>query len=139
MNMSSKNLENLVKTGMLKIEPFNQIEFDGLINSGKLRLHDAENEKLSYESRFDLAYNASHAFALAALRKKGYRSTKRYIIFHVLPDTLGVGPEIWRVLAKCHDNRNAVEYEGYSEVDNQLLSELITVVRKLLEILDISK
>ena len=26
--------------------------------------------------------------------------------------TLGLGPEVWRVLAKCHDMRNRSEYEG---------------------------
>ncbi len=33
--MSLKNLENLVKTGELKKESFNETEFNGLINSGK--------------------------------------------------------------------------------------------------------
>jgi len=32
--------------------------------------------------------------------------------FQVLPDTLGLGPEVWRVLSKCHDMRNRTEYEG---------------------------
>lgn len=36
--MSLPNLENLVKTSQLKIESFNQIEFKGLVNSGKVRL-----------------------------------------------------------------------------------------------------
>ena len=30
----------------------------------------------------------------------------------LLPDTLGLGPEVWRVLSKCHDMRNRTEYEG---------------------------
>lgn len=80
-----------------------------------------------------MAYNASHSFALAALRKKGYRPSNRYIVFQVLPDTLEVGPEVWRVLAKCHDNRNKVEYEGYFEIDNLLLTELINATNKLFD------
>ena len=82
--MSLPHLDNLVKTGQLKIEPFNKEEFAGLMHSGQVRLKDALNETLSIESRFDLAYNAAHAFALAALRKQGYRSGNRYVVFQVL-------------------------------------------------------
>jgi hypothetical protein len=35
------------------------------------------------------------------------------------------------VLAKCHDQRNLAEYEGHSEVDPQLLSDLISCTTKL--------
>jgi hypothetical protein len=78
-------------------------EFAGLVHSGLARLKDAENDTNSLESRFDLAYGAAHALCLAALRHHGYRPSKRYIVFQVLPDTLGLGPEVWRVLSKCHD------------------------------------
>ncbi len=66
--MSLKNLDNLVKTHKLKSEPYNEKEFEGLVKSGKARLLDAKNTNLASESRFDLAYNAAHAFALSALR-----------------------------------------------------------------------
>jgi hypothetical protein len=69
--MTSQNLENLVKIGKLKKEPASQKEFDGLVNSGRTRLADARKSSLDIESRFDLAYNASHALALAALRWYG--------------------------------------------------------------------
>jgi hypothetical protein len=70
---TSPNLENLVKIGKLKKEAVSQAEFDGLVRSGRVRLADARTASLSIESRFDLAYNASHALALAALRWHGYR------------------------------------------------------------------
>lgn len=123
--MTSPNLDNLVKTGSLKTEPPSQSEFNGLLRSAKARLTDARNASLAIESRFDLAYNASHALALAALRWHGYRSDNRYIVFQCLQHTLEVKPEIWRVLAQCHQRRNLAEYEGHLEVDDQLLSELI--------------
>jgi hypothetical protein len=66
--MTSKELENLAKTGKLKVEPGDQQEFAGLLRSARARLTDAKIETLSIESRFDLAYNASHALALGALR-----------------------------------------------------------------------
>lgn len=77
------------------------------------------------ENRFDLAYNAAHGLCLAALRWHGYRSTHRYIVFQVLPHTLGLEPSVWRVLAKCHDVRNLGEYEGDLNVDERLVNDLV--------------
>lgn len=123
--MTSPNLENLVKTGQLKREPGDQREFDGLVRSARARLADARKHALSIESRFDLAYNSAHALALAALRWNGYRSDNRYLVFQCLPHTLGLGPEVWRVLALCHQRRNRGEYEGFLEIDEQLVNDLV--------------
>ena len=95
-----------------------------MLRSAKARLTDAGNASLAIESRFDLAYNASHALALAALRWHGYRSDNRYIVFQCLQHTLEVKPDVWRVLAQCHQRRNVAEYEGHLEVSDQLLAEL---------------
>jgi hypothetical protein len=129
--MTSQNLENLLKTGSLKSEPASQGEFNGLLRSAKARLTDAGNTTLAIESRFDLAYNASHALALAALRWHGYRTDNRYIVFQCLQHTLDVKPEVWRVLAQCHQRRNVAEYEGHLEVSDQLLAELIAAANLL--------
>ena len=86
--MPHDQLDNLVKIGKLKAEPPSDQEVTGLISSGLARLRDAGNETLSIESRFDLAYNAAHALSLAALRKAGYRSDSRYIVFQCLKHTL---------------------------------------------------
>lgn len=119
-------LENLCGPGgPLKREPPDAREFAGLLRSGKARLKDAGSADLALESRFDLAYNAAHALCLAALRWHGYRSGKRYIVFQLLPHTLGLGPEVWRVLSKCHDVRNLGEYEGDLNVDERLVTDLI--------------
>jgi hypothetical protein len=130
--MTLKNLESLVKTNKLKKEPFDQSEFDGLIKSGEARLKDAKIAALSPESRFDLAYNAAHALSLAALRWHGYRpDNSRYIVFQALPHTLKLDSGVWRVLDKCHHMRNVAEYEGYLEVDEQLLKELIQATQSV--------
>lgn len=125
------NLDNLLKIGQLKSEPMNLLEFEGLLHSGQSRLRDALNIALALESRFDLAYNAAHALSLAALRWHGYRAANRYIVFQALPYTIGVGSEVWRILAKCHDQRNLAEYEGFLDVDDQLLQELISAAQKV--------
>ena len=131
--MISPNLENLAKIGKLKKERVSQTEFDGLVKSGRARLTDARTPSLSIESRFDLAYNASHALALAALRWHGYRSENRYLVFQCLQDTLELGPEHWRVLALCHERRNVAEYQGHLDVEEKLVTDLIRVAALLLE------
>jgi hypothetical protein len=78
-----------------------------------------------------LAYNAAHAFAIAALRRHGYRSQNRYAVFQAIPHTLGLDAIIWRVLAKCHERRNSAEYEGHFEVDQLLLTDLIDCTARL--------
>jgi hypothetical protein len=125
MSMASP-FENLSGPGRpLAAEPPDAKEFAGLKRSGLVRLKDAENSVNSLESRFDLAYNAAHALALAALRWHGYRPSKRYIVFQILPHTLGLGPDVWRVLSKCHDLRNLGEYEGDLDVDERIVADLI--------------
>ena len=63
MNQTSP-LENLSGPGKpLAKEAPDDNEINGLIGSGRARLHDADNLTLALESRFDLAYNAAHAHA----------------------------------------------------------------------------
>ena len=123
-------LENLCGPGKsLREEPPDAKEFAGLKHSGRTRLADAENPAIALESRFDLAYNAAHALCLAALRRLGYRAANRYIVFQVLPHTLGLGAAVWGVLAKCHDVRNLGEYAGDLNVDKRLLADLIAACK----------
>lgn len=122
---SNDNLENLLRTGGLKTEPPDRKECEGLLRSAIDRLQDAHNPTLSFASRFDLAYNAAHALALTALRLQGYRSDRRYLVFQCLTHTLGVGKVQVRLFALCHERRNLAEYEGYMEVDEPLLAELV--------------
>ena len=131
-------LENLSGPGRpLQKEPPDAKEFAGLKRSALARLTDAAKNSNSLESRFDLAYNAAHALCLAALRWHGYRAANRYIVFQALPHTLGLGPEVWRVLDKCHSVRNLGEYEGDLNVDERLVADLITACRSVVAKLDL--
>lgn len=133
----TSQLEHLAGPGMsLRQEAADAKEFAGLKRSGRARLADAERTALSLEGRFDLAYGAAHALCLAALRRLGYRPANRYIVFQVLPHTLGLGPEVWRVLAKCHDARNLGEYEGELNIDERLLADLLAAGQAVAAALD---
>lgn len=132
----SEALDNLCGPGkQLQAEATDAQEFAGLVRSGMARLNDARNTSLALESRFDLAYNAAHSLSLAALRRLSYRASNRYIVFQVLPHTLGLGPEVWRVLDKCHNMRNRGEYEDLLDVDERLVADLIVATQAVGEAL----
>lgn len=134
--MTLEKLDNLVNINQLKIEPPDQNEFDGMLKSAKGRLQDAQLEGLSEDGRFSLAYGAAHALALAAMRWHGYRSENRYLVFQCLEVTVGLENAKWRVLDKCHKQRNLAEYEGHLEITPQLLQELIDIAEELLELVE---
>jgi hypothetical protein len=129
--MSHRQLDNLVRIGQLKAESPSESECRGLVRSGLRRLEDAGLKELSLESRFDLAYNAAHALALAALRYRGYRSESRYLVFQCLQHTVDLPNEQWRVLDQAHRKRNLAEYEGDMDVDEQLVAALLRVTREV--------
>jgi hypothetical protein len=131
--MPLPELDNLVRIGKLKAEPPATSELTGLLRSGSVRLADAQRGELSMESRFDLAYNAAHAFLLAALRWHGYRSENRYLVFQSLTHTLNLPSAQWRVLDDAHRKRNLAEYEGDIEVDEALLAALLRVTNEVAE------
>lgn len=132
--------ENLCGPGKpLKAEPPDAAEIAGLLRSAHVRLKDAARKDLALDSRFDLAYGAAHALCVAALRRCGYRATQRYIVFQLLPHTLGLGPEVWRVLSRCHDLRNLAEYEGELQVTEELLEELMAICGRIVDKTESSK
>ncbi len=130
--MPRPELDNLVRAGVLQEEAASRAEFLGLLRSAETRLQDATRSDIASDSRFDLAYNAAHALALAALRAHGYRAGKRYVVFPALEHTLGLDKPTWLLLAKCHERRNRIEYGGFAPVDEALLAELVEAAQKLL-------
>jgi hypothetical protein len=127
--MSLDELRNLAKIGQLKTEPRNMQEVKRLLSMARTRLEDASLQKMSLEGRFTSAYNASHAAALAALRWHGYRSENRFTVFQCLVHTLGWSASQWRVLDAAHQKRNLAEYEGFLDVQEALVTELIDLAQ----------
>ena len=76
--------------------------------------------------------DAAHSLALAGLRRLGYRPRNRYVVFQTLTHTLSIPAATWRVLARAHDLRNLIEYEGSMELDERLLEDMIAAARAVL-------
>ena|SRR5207249_10610996 len=129
--MSNEELDNLIKIEKLKVEPGSRSEFNGMVGSARAHLTDAQNESLDPDSQFDLAYGAAHRLALAALRQRGYRSQDRITVFQTLVHTVGTDKDDIRIFLKAHNQRNLAEYEGHTEIDKQLLDDLIRCTKKL--------
>lgn len=129
--MSKEELDNLVKIGSLKIEPPTRKEFDGMVKSARRGLADAQNESIETDSQFDLAYEAAHKFALAALRNHGYRSENRITVFQTLVHTLSTDKADLQNLLKAHNERNLAAYEGRVDIDEKLLKDLIAATKRL--------
>lgn len=130
--MTEENLKKLASISQLKVEPPDEYEFTGLLESARRRLKDSQLKALSDESRFILAYGAAHSLSVAALRWHGYRSDNRYLVFQCLQHTVGLERAKWRVFDTCHKQRNLAEYEGQLEITPQLLAELIELSAELL-------
>ena len=129
--MSKKELDNLVKIGSLKIEAPSRKEFEGMVKSARRSLADSQSESIETDSQFDLAYEAVHRFALAALRAQGYRSENRITVFQTLVHTLDTSKADLQTFLKAHNERNLAAYEGRVDIDVNLLKDLIAAAKRL--------
>jgi hypothetical protein len=129
--VNREELDNLVRINRLKAEPGLRREFAAMVASARTRLADAQNESISPDSKFDLAYGAAHRLALAALRREGYRSENRITVFQTLVHTLRAKNADIQIFLRAHNERNLAEYEGRMEIDEQLLTDLIHCTKKL--------
>jgi hypothetical protein len=106
-----------------------------MLKSADDQLRDSGIESLSAAGRFMLAYNATHALALAALRAEAYRPSSsqghRKIIFQVLEATAGAPRELWVALDRYHDRRNAAEYHGAPPATEAEARDLVELAAKL--------
>ena len=133
--MTSPELERLADRRLLEREPASAKELETLSATGERRLVDASRSSNSLESRFTLAYDAAYAFALVALRRAGYRSASRYLVFQCLEHTLGLPSNTRRLLAAAHDRRNKFLYDGVLDFSERVVAEIIAAADAVLEAL----
>lgn len=131
--MPHEMLDNLVKARKLHRADPSAEEVSNLIRMGLAKLKDASHADISDYTKFEVAYNAAHALALAALWRAGYRSDSRYLVFQCTQHTLGLEPENWRVLDRAHHKRNLAEYEGDVDIEELLIEALIRVAEIIAE------
>lgn len=129
--MAKPELDNLVKIKKLKTEPPLRKEYDGMLKSAERGLTDAQNESIDPDSQFDLAAEAAHKFALAALRREGYRSEDRITVYLTLSHTVAVTPTDLQIFLKAHGERNLASYQGRLDIDEKLLADLIAATKRL--------
>lgn len=129
--MAKPELDNLVKINQLKVEPPLRKEYDGMLKSAQRGLADAQNESIETDSQFDLAVEAAHKFALAALRREGYRSENRITVYQTLTHTIGVSNADLQIFLKAHNERNLASYQGRIDIDEKLLADLIAATTRL--------
>lgn len=130
---SLPSLESLAQVGSLVRERAHHGEIASLVNAACLRLGDAGLDSLCPQSRFDLAHNAAHMLAHAALRWHGYRATETYLAFQCLRETLAMETWACSLLLLCHDRWLGLACEGRVEADLPLLDELLRATDLLLQ------
>jgi uncharacterized protein (UPF0332 family) len=128
-------LDNLVKTGMLKVEPASRTEVDRFVAHAMQALADASLPGLSATGRFEFAYTAAHALALAALRANGYRPGDgrghRAIVFLSLVDTIGTSDTLASTLNRYHTRRNKSEYFASEAITEREAADLLSLAKQL--------
>lgn len=130
--MAIDALDNLVRVGQLKSEAADHAEARRMVLLARTRWTDAQQANVSIDGRFASVYGAAHAAALAALRLRGYRSENRFMVFQCLSHTIGWSASRWRVLDVAHQKRNLAEYEGFLDIEESMVVELIDLVQELI-------
>lgn len=119
----------------MRVEKCSPDEVQGLLASAAAFLSDARRRENSEATRFNIAYEAAHALALAALRANDLRPAQgpghRAIVFNVLDATTTAPTSISVPLAKAHDKRNKLTYDGLATFSRTELQEVIEAVEAL--------
>jgi hypothetical protein len=127
--MSSEQLANLLRIGLLDAVPPSPELRARLLQAGQNRLADARRSDNSLETRFDCAYTAIRSVADAALLAQGYRTSTSKPGHHqtslqCLAHTLGVNQHEIRVLDGLRKQRNLSDYDG-EPITHALLDECL--------------
>lgn len=129
-------LQNLLKIGRLKPHTPTPQEIQRLLAAAQRNLRDAQNEAISDETRFDVAYKAIMQLALVAMMASGFRPSSNepghhQTMIQSLPLTLGVPNETWLILDALRRKRNATDYLG-DPVETEAVAECLAQATALL-------
>ena len=115
--MTSTNLLNLAKIGLLEPVPLSADLVLRMLTSARQRLRDAEFTQNSAETRFDCAYTAIRTVADIGLHLQGFRTSTSKPGHHqtaiqCLAQTLGLDAATIRLLDGLRKQRNVSDYDG---------------------------
>lgn len=115
--MTSTNLLNLAKIGLLDPVPLSAELVKRMLASATQRLRDAELAQNSDETRFDCAYTTIRVVADIGLHLSGFRTSTSKPGHHqtavqCLEHTLGIPNTTVRVLDGLRKQRNLTDYDG---------------------------
>jgi hypothetical protein len=108
-----------------------------LLASAERVLKDATVNKLSVDSRLDLAYRAIMQAALVAMLANGFRPSTtepghHQVLIQALPKTIGLSVERLQVLEAFRAARNQNDYRGVP-VSQAIAAECSEEARRLLD------
>ena len=135
--MTSTNLLNLAKIGLLDPVPLSAELVKRMLASATQRLRDAELVQNSDETRFDCAYTTIRVVADMGLHLNGFRTSTSKPGHHqtavqCLEHTLGVSVATVRVLDGLRKQRNLTDYDG-ELVTQAALQECLHQAQALLQ------
>jgi len=128
------SLAEWLKNGWLIEHETSRQEISHLLNLVDRDLKDCWNAALSYDWRFNIAYNAALQCAKAALAASGFRSAKgshHYRVIYSLEHTIGTDKKKIHKLDAFRKKRNASEYNHAGAVSATELEEMIATARAL--------
>jgi hypothetical protein len=131
------SLDNLVKTKQLNTHVSSAAEIGRLLDAARRNVADSGVKAISAETRFDAAYKAIMQCAMVGLCANGYRPSTTTPGHHQtmilsLELTMGVPPEVWRVLDALRRKRNLNDYGG-NLIEPASVAECIQQASQLLE------
>lgn len=130
-------MENLLRIGKLKPHAVERTEVERLLASAERVLKDATVNKLSVDSRMDLAYRAIMQAALVAMLANGFRPSTtepghHQVLIQALPKTIGPSVERLQVFEAFRAARNQSDYRGVP-VSQAIAAECSEEARRLLD------
>jgi hypothetical protein len=128
-------LENLIGRGLQR-EPASSEEVRRFLAKIATRLADAQNDAISLDSRFDLAYEALLQIGLVALRANNLRPDSRgghhILALQTLNTSIGYPREKLRLLDEYRRQRATGLYDGSFVPTQTEFNELLATVLELM-------
>jgi hypothetical protein len=131
------SLENLAKINKLNPHVSNAAEVGRLVAAARRNIADSGVASISDETRFDAAYKAIMQCGLISLLANNYRPSTttpghHQTVIQCLELTMGVPPQVWRVLDALRKKRNLNDYDG-DLIEPASVAECLHQAKALLE------